>query len=81
MNGIKIYSKGSNSIPIHVLPERVTDEMTEWLLTSAQKLHTNQIRVWGGGIYESDHFYDVRQLLQLQLRDGLNKIFIYLARR
>ncbi|XP_037028038.1 beta-mannosidase-like [Bradysia coprophila] len=63
VNGIKIYSKGSNSIPIHVLPERITDEMTEWLLTSAHKLHTNQIRVWGGGMYESDLFYDLADKL------------------
>ncbi|KAJ6635884.1 Beta-mannosidase, partial [Pseudolycoriella hygida] len=63
VNGIKMYSKGSNSIPIHVLPERITDEMTEWLLTSAHKLHTNQIRVWGGGMYESDLFYDLADKL------------------
>ncbi|KAJ6642485.1 Beta-mannosidase, partial [Pseudolycoriella hygida] len=63
VNGMKIFSKGSNSIPIHVLNERATDEMTEWLLLSAQKLHTNVIRVWGGGIYASDYFYDLADKL------------------
>ena len=34
--------------------------MTEWLLLSAKEAHMNMIRVWGGGIYESDEFYNVR---------------------
>ena len=55
-----MYSKGSNSIPIHVLPEKVTKEHTKWLLESAKELHSNMIRVWGGGMYESDYFYDVK---------------------
>lgn len=29
------------------------------LLTSAKKVHMNTIRVWGGGVYESDEFYEV----------------------
>ncbi len=62
VNGIQMYSKGSNSIPIHVLPEKVTKEKTKWLLQSAKHLNTNMIRVWGGGLYESDLFYDVRLL-------------------
>jgi hypothetical protein len=63
VNGIKMYSKGSNSIPIHVLPEKITKESTKWLLDSAKKLHSNMIRVWGGGMYESDYFYDVSPTL------------------
>ena len=59
VNGIQMYSKGSNSIPIHVLPERATPEMTRWLLESAKEVHTNMIRVWGGGLYESDIFFEV----------------------
>ncbi|CAL8069241.1 unnamed protein product [Orchesella dallaii] len=58
VNGVKIYSKGSNSIPLHVLPERVTAAQTEWLLRSAKMSHQNMMRVWGGGIYEMEEFYD-----------------------
>lgn len=41
------------------MPERVTREMTEWLFLSSKEAHFNMIRVWGGGIYEPDLFYDV----------------------
>jgi beta-mannosidase len=60
INGIQIYSKGSNSIPFHILPERVTPEHLKWVMQSAKDVHTNMIRVWGGGMYEPDLFYEVR---------------------
>ncbi|ODN02454.1 Beta-mannosidase [Orchesella cincta] len=59
VNGVNMYSKGSNSIPLHVLPERVTYSQTEWLLRSAKLSHQNMIRIWGGGVYESNWFYDL----------------------
>ncbi len=58
-----MYSKGSNSIPQHVLPERITEKHTEWILRAAKMSHQNMIRVWGGGMYESDEFYDVRNFI------------------
>ena len=51
--------KGSNWIPAHVLTEEVKDEYVTQLLQDARDTHQNCIRVWGGGIYESDHFYSV----------------------
>jgi beta-mannosidase len=54
-----MYSKGSNSIPLHVLTEKITEEMTRQVLESAKDVHTNMIRIWGGGMYESDLFFDV----------------------
>lgn len=54
-----MYSKGSNAIPLHVLPERITESHTEWLLRAAKMSHQNMIRVWGGGMYESEEFFDV----------------------
>ncbi len=58
VNGLDIFMKGTNWIPAHVLPELVTPEYTHGLLHSARESHMNMIRVWGGGIYESDAFYD-----------------------
>lgn len=59
VNGVQMYSKGSNSIPLHVLPERITAEQTEWLFRAAKMSHQNIIRVWGGGMYETEEFYDL----------------------
>lgn len=58
-----MFMKGSNWIPAHVLPEMVTPEYTRLLLTAAAQTHQNCIRVWGGGIYETDVFYQVMTAL------------------
>ena len=57
VNGIPIFAKGSNWIPAHVLPEQATNEMVYDLMLSAKEAHMNMLRVWGGGIYESDYLY------------------------
>ena len=54
-----MFMKGSNWIPAHVLPEMVTPEYTRYLLQAAVDTHMNCLRVWGGGIYETDVFYEV----------------------
>eukprot|EP00095_Tigriopus_kingsejongensis_P004036 maker-scaffold5_size1054832-snap-gene-4.13 protein:Tk04036 transcript:maker-scaffold5_size1054832-snap-gene-4.13-mRNA-1 annotation:"Beta-mannosidase" len=59
INGQDMYMKGSNWIPAHVLPEMVSPEYTRQLLHSAKDAHMNMLRVWGGGIYETDAFYDM----------------------
>jgi len=51
--------KGSNWIPAHVLPEKVTSEFIYDILYSAKESHMNMLRVWGGGIYEHDDFYQI----------------------
>ena len=48
VNGVDIFAKGSNWIPAHILPERVTEEYIYDLLYSAKEAHMNMIRVWGG---------------------------------
>ncbi|VEN43827.1 unnamed protein product [Callosobruchus maculatus] len=60
VNGIPIFMKGSNEIPIDVLPERGQDKKKiRRLLQTAKDSHMNMLRVWGGGVYESDYFYDL----------------------
>ncbi|XP_028033866.1 beta-mannosidase [Bombyx mandarina] len=58
VNGYPLFMKGSNWIPANILPELGSDErIIDSLLTSARDIHTAMLRVWGGGIYESDYFY------------------------
>lgn len=59
VNGIPIFCKGANWIPADVFPSRVTRERYEHLLKSAAEANFNMLRVWGGGIYEDDVFYDL----------------------
>lgn len=59
VNSVAMFMKGSNWIPAHVLPESVTPEYTRALLNAAADTHQNCIRVWGGGIYETDVFYEI----------------------
>ena len=59
VNGIEIFCKGANWIPADAMPQRQTRAVFEDLLTSAQQAHMNMLRVWGGGQYECDEFYDL----------------------
>ncbi len=59
VNGTDLFAKGANWIPTDALPARQTRETTEWLLDSALRANMNIIRVWGGGQYESDFFYEM----------------------
>jgi beta-mannosidase len=60
VNGHPIFAKGANEIPLSVLPERGQDKDTiERLMQSARDVNMNMLRVWGGGVYESDYFYDL----------------------
>lgn len=63
VNGVPIFAKGSNWIPTHILPEKGYDEFEIMhALHSAKEANMNMLRVWGGGVYESDTFYSVRPL-------------------
>lgn len=64
MNGVSIFAKGSNYIPAHVLPELGAERTRlRRILTSARDANMNMLRVWGGGLYESDTFYEVDLLV------------------
>lgn len=59
VNDVPIFAKGSNYIPAHILPEKSADFSTvDRLLTSTVEANMNMLRVWGGGLYESDMFYE-----------------------
>ncbi|XP_011269832.2 beta-mannosidase [Camponotus floridanus] len=60
VNGIPIFAKGSNFIPASIFPELSAKEDTvKHLLLSAKEAHMNMLRIWGGGVYESELFYDL----------------------
>ena len=59
VNGKPIFAKGANWIPADSFTTRIEREKYLELLTSAVDANMNMIRVWGGGIYESDHFYEI----------------------
>ncbi|HIA37208.1 MAG TPA: glycoside hydrolase family 2 protein [Flavobacteriales bacterium] len=65
INGKPIFMKGANYIPQDMFLPRVTDAQYRNLLVSAQEAGMNMIRVWGGGIYENDIFYDLCDSLGL----------------
>ena len=59
LNGVPIFAKGANFIPGDSLPSRFTRDKIEYLLDTALYSNMNMLRVWGGGYYESDTFYDL----------------------
>lgn len=59
INGMAIFAMGADYIPEDNLLGRVTEETTRALLEKAKFANYNSIRVWGGGYYPSDWFYDL----------------------
>ncbi|MGK0390570.1 MAG: beta-mannosidase [Maribacter sp.] len=59
INGQPLFMKGSNYIPQDNLQDRVTPQKYRDLLQDVLDANMNMIRVWGGGIYEEDLFYDL----------------------
>lgn len=59
VNGIKIFAMGANYIPEDQFLSRCSPERTRALLKSCAAANYNMIRVWGGGIYPDDYFYDM----------------------
>ena len=58
INGKKIFAKGANWIPIDQLL-RLDRNRYDHLLKLAKEAHFNLLRVWGGGLYETDDFYEL----------------------
>lgn len=58
INGTPIFCKGANWVPPSCFPGTLKAEKYRHLIRLARDAHFNMIRVWGGGIYEADAFYD-----------------------
>ncbi len=59
VNDYYVFSKGANWIPADSFTPRLTKKDYSYLLKSAIQANMNTLRVWGGGIYESDSFYEL----------------------
>ena len=59
VNGVPFFAKGANWIPIDTFVTRGSDGLYKQLLTDAKDANMNFIRVWGGGIYEQNVFYNL----------------------
>lgn len=59
LNGVPVFAKGANYIPQDNFLPRVTDEQYRKTIQAAVDVNMNMLRVWGGGIYEKDLFYDL----------------------
>lgn len=73
-DGKPFFAKGANWIPCHSFPI-LTPELKQryrYLLTSAKEANFNMLRVWGGGIYEPDFFYQLCDSLHIMVWQDFN---------
>ncbi len=59
LNGVPVFMKGANYIPQDNFPSRVIDDKYRQTIKAAVDANMNMLRVWGGGIYENEIFYDL----------------------
>jgi len=59
INGVPVFAKGANFIPIDSFSSRVTSEDRLYILHAAIAANMNMVRVWGGGIYQPTDFYEM----------------------
>lgn len=67
VNGVPVFAKGADFVPMDSFPPSITDARRRALLTAAHDVHMNMLRIWGGGFYESDSFYDLCDELGLMV--------------
>lgn len=67
INGIPVFIKGADVIPFDSFPNRVTEARYRQILESAKDANMNMVRLWGGGYYESDKFYELCDELGLMV--------------
>ena len=58
VNGIKIMCKGGNWVPCEPFPSAETPEKIKRILALSAEMGVNMVRVWGGGVFERDEFYE-----------------------
>ena len=59
VNGVPFYAKGANYVPEEMIETWINPDYTLKLLKTAQVAHFNMLRMWGGGIYPSDDFFNI----------------------
>ena len=59
VNGVPMYAKGANYVPEEMIETWINADNTLKLLQMAKNAHFNMLRVWGGGIYPSDDFFNI----------------------
>jgi beta-mannosidase len=58
VNGIPIFCKGTNSVPMDAFHSRDMERIPEFI-NMVRETNCNMVRIWGGGVYEHDLFYDL----------------------
>ena len=71
VNGVRIFAMGADYIPEDNILSRVTPQRTRRLLEDARLANMNIVRIWGGGYYPGDEFYDVCDELGLMVWQDL----------
>lgn len=59
VNGVPFYAKGANYVPEEMIETWINPDNTLKLLRQAKDAHFNMLRIWGGGIYPSDDFFNI----------------------
>lgn len=59
VNGRRIFCKGANWVPLEIWPSMAADDAYRFYVERTADAHFNMLRVWGGGIYERELFYDL----------------------
>ena len=59
INGVPVFCRGANWIPVSMLPGSITNADYSRLLAQAASVGMNCLRIWGGGVYEREAFYDL----------------------
>ncbi|MFH9731679.1 glycoside hydrolase family 2 protein [Streptomyces sp. NPDC017260] len=67
VNGVRVFVRGVNWIPDDVFPSRITPERYRTRLRQTAEAGVDLVRIWGGGIYEDDAFYDACDELGLMV--------------
>jgi beta-mannosidase len=67
INGTPVFAKGANLIPFDTFANRVTPAQMRTVLQGARDANMNMIRVWGGGYYLDDAFYDTADAMGLMI--------------
>jgi beta-mannosidase len=67
INGIPVFAKGADMIPFDSFPPRASDAQMQHILQSARDANMNMVRLWGGGYYFPDSFYETADRLGIMV--------------